>query len=98
MKSSIIKRSVVIHGHKTSVSLEQPFWDAFRDLAEGERISTSALLRKVDAERHQSNLSSAIRVFVLRRMREMIDGRPPQHDGERVAPEWWSQSTVNTSV
>lgn len=96
MKSPIIKRSVVIHGHKTSVSLEQPFWDAFRDLAESERISTSALLRKVDAERSDANLSSAIRVYVLRRMREMVDARPSQHEGERPRPSWWSPSTLNT--
>jgi predicted DNA-binding ribbon-helix-helix protein len=96
MKSPIIKRSVVIHGHKTSVSLEQPFWDAFRDLAEGERISTSALLRKVDAERHHANLSSAIRVFVLRRMREMIDARTPQHAGERANAKWWAPSELGT--
>lgn len=96
MKSPIIKRSVVIHGHKTSVSLEQPFWDAFRDLAEGERISTSALLRKVDAERDQANLSSAIRVFVLRRMREKADARPPQYDGERASANWWAPSELGT--
>ena len=96
MKSPIIKRSVVIHGHKTSVSLEQPFWDAFRDLAEAERISTSALLRKVDAERDQANLSSAIRVFVLRRMREKADARTPQYDGERAGPSWWAPSELGT--
>ncbi len=96
MKSSIIKRSVVIHGHKTSVSLEQPFWDAFRGLAEGERMSTSALLRKVDAERDHSNLSSAIRVFVLRRMREMIDASTPRQDGERARPEQWAPSQLGT--
>jgi predicted DNA-binding ribbon-helix-helix protein len=96
MKSPIIKRSVVIHGHKTSVSLEQPFWDAFRDLAEGERISTSALLRKVDAERNNSNLSSAIRVFVLRRIRELAEARAPQQAEERARPEWWAPSPVST--
>lgn len=94
MKSPIIKRSVVIHGHKTSVSLEQPFWDAFRDLADGERISTSALLRKVDADREHANLSSAIRVFVLRRMREMVDARTPQHDGQRAGA--WAPSELGT--
>jgi predicted DNA-binding ribbon-helix-helix protein len=96
MKSPIIKRSVVIHGHKTSVSLEQPFWDAFRDLAEGEHISTSALLRKVDAERNNSNLSSAIRVFVLRRIREIAETRVPRHEGEHARTEWWAPSQVST--
>lgn len=97
MKSPIIKRSVVIRGHKTSVSLEQPFWDAFRDLAEGDHVSTSALLRKIDAERTHANLSSAIRVFVLRRMREMVDARAPQQqDGERAGAAWWSPEPLNT--
>ncbi len=96
MKSSIIKRSVVIRGHKTSVSLEQPFWDAFRDIAENERVSTSALLRKVDAERSHANLSSAIRVFVLRHMRELALAAQPPHDGERARTEWWSPSALGT--
>ena len=95
MKSPIIKRSVVIRGHKTSVSLEQPFWDAFRDIAEGERISTSALLRKVDAERSHANLSSAIRVFVLRHMREQAFGAHPQED-RRDGAELWAQSSFGT--
>lgn len=96
MKSPIIKRSVVIHGHKTSVSLEQPFWDTFRELAEGDRLSTSALLRKVDAERSHANLSSAIRVFVLRRMRELIDAKAPQHDGQHARPDYWEPSQLGT--
>lgn len=96
MKSPIIKRSVVIHGHKTSVSLEQPFWDAFRELADGERISTSALLRKVDAERSQANLSSAIRVFVLRRVREMADAKMPETDGATARPAWLASEAVRS--
>lgn len=97
MKSPIIKRSVVLHGHKTSVSLEQPFWDAFRDLAESERLSTSALLRKVDAERTDSNLSSAIRVYVLHRLRERASAATqPRHDGEHAAADWWTPSPVST--
>ena len=97
MKSSIIKRSVVIRSHKTSVSLEQPFWDAFRDIAESEHVSTSALLRKVDAERNSANLSSAIRVFVLAHMRDLADARrPQQQDGERAPASWWSPSALNT--
>lgn len=97
MKSSIIKRSVVIRGHKTSVSLEQPFWDAFRHLAEGERISTSALLRKVDAEREHANLSSAIRLFVLQRMRELAAARLSPHAGERPQANLWAASRLGTT-
>lgn len=96
MKSPIIKRSVVIRGHKTSVSLEQPFWDAFRDIAESGRVSTAALLRQVDADRSQANMSSAIRVFVLQHMRELADGAQRQHDGEGDRAGWWSPPTLNT--
>jgi predicted DNA-binding ribbon-helix-helix protein len=69
--SAIIKRSVTIAGHSTSVSLEQPFWTGLGRIAQAERTSVAALLRRIDAERSESgnaygNLSSSIRVFVLR--------------------------------
>lgn len=95
MKSSIIKRSVVIHGHKTSVSLEQPFWDAFRDIAEAERLSTSALLRRVDAERRHANLSSAIRVFVLGHMRDLAGAGPSKREDPSPRAGFWSPSNVS---
>ena len=96
MKSHIIKRSVVIRGHKTSVSLEQPFWDAFRGIAESERVSTSALLRKVDAERNQANMSSAIRVFVLRHMRTLANAEQRRSEDGHERPGWWSPSPIST--
>lgn len=98
MKSSIVKRSVVIQGHKTSVSLEQPFWDTFRDIAEAERVTTSALLRKVDAERRHSNLSSAIRVFVLQHMRGIANASlpPVATDGQTVGSSWMSPPRVSS--
>jgi predicted DNA-binding ribbon-helix-helix protein len=73
MKSAIIKRSVVINGHKTSVSLEQPFWDIARSLAEAERVTVSALLRRVDETRSHANLSSAVRVYVLQQVRAQAE-------------------------
>jgi len=69
MKSSIIKRSVVIGGHKTSVSLEEPFWIALKQIAHAQHVTLSALVAQIDDTREQSNLSSAIRVFVLRHSR-----------------------------
>jgi predicted DNA-binding ribbon-helix-helix protein len=69
MKSTITKRSVVIGGHKTSVSLEDPFWSAVRDIAGAQEMSVSSLLRQIDLARRNSNLSSAIRVFVLENLR-----------------------------
>jgi len=72
MKSLVVKRSVVIAGHKTSVSLEQPFWDIVREVAGAEGATVSALLRRIDAQRKQSNLSSAVRVFVLEHVRARL--------------------------
>jgi predicted DNA-binding ribbon-helix-helix protein len=65
MKSSIVKRSVVIGGHKTSVSLEEPFWADLKQIAHTQHVTLSALVSRIDGEREQSNLSSAIRLFVL---------------------------------
>jgi predicted DNA-binding ribbon-helix-helix protein len=69
MKSTITKRSVVIGGHKTSVSLEEPFWSAVREIAGAQEMSVSSLLRQIDLARRNTNLSSAIRVFVLENLR-----------------------------
>jgi predicted DNA-binding ribbon-helix-helix protein len=60
------KRSVMIAGHRTSVSLEAPFWDVLREIAESRDQSVQSLIGVIDAERGGQNLSSAIRVFVLR--------------------------------
>ena len=69
MRSAITKRSVVIGGHKTSVSLEEPFWNAVRELASEQQVTVSNLLRQIDLARTQGNLSSAIRVYVLENVR-----------------------------
>ena len=60
----LVKRSVRIAGHPTSISLEAPFWDALREIAAHRRLSVNALVAAIDAER-PGNLSSAIRLFVL---------------------------------
>jgi len=65
MTTGITKRSVMIAGHRTSVSLEDPFWDALRGIAEARGLSVQALIGEIDAGRDGQNLSSAIRVFVL---------------------------------
>jgi predicted DNA-binding ribbon-helix-helix protein len=65
MKSPVIKRSIVIAGHKTSVSLEDAFWSGLKDIAR-ERVATlSDLVGEIDAARRHGNLSSAIRLYVL---------------------------------
>ena len=65
----IVKRSVSIAGHRTSISLEEPFWEALREIAERDQLSVQALIGRIDAERGEQNLSSAIRVFVLLQLR-----------------------------
>jgi predicted DNA-binding ribbon-helix-helix protein len=65
MKSPVVKRSIVIAGHKTSVSLEDAFWKGLKDIAVVRNINLSDLVASIDAERRQGNLSSAIRLFVL---------------------------------
>ncbi len=62
-----LKRSITIAGHKTSISLEAAFWSALRQLATEEGSSLAALVAKVDAGRGTSNLSSALRVYALKR-------------------------------
>ena len=61
---ALVKRSVRISGHPTSVSLEAPFWQALKDIAARRQVSVNTLLSAIDSER-SGNLSSAIRLFVL---------------------------------
>lgn len=63
--SSVIKRSVIRNGHKSSISLEDQFWDALREIADHKDVAISTLVAAIDHSRTTSNLSSAIRVFVL---------------------------------
>ena len=65
MKSPVVKRSIVIAGHKTSVSLEDAFWDALKEIATLRRTTLSDLVASIDGGRNHGNLSSAIRLFVL---------------------------------
>jgi predicted DNA-binding ribbon-helix-helix protein len=63
--SGIVKHSLSIRGHRTSISLEAPFWEALRDLAAERCVPLAALVAEIDAGRGEANLSSAIRVAVL---------------------------------
>jgi len=69
MGAGIVKRSVSVAGHRTSISLEEPFWEGLREIAAKESLSVQALIGRIDAERGEQNLSSAIRVFVLMKLR-----------------------------
>jgi predicted DNA-binding ribbon-helix-helix protein len=74
MPSPILKRSVMLLGHKTSISLEEPFWQALREIAAERGTTTAALLNSIASKRVEGNLSSTLRVFVLAHFR----GRQPQ--------------------
>ena len=82
MKSLVIKRSLVIDRHKTSVTLEDVFWNALKDIAHGRGETLRHLIASIEANRQSANLSSALRIFVLRhymdqsaRQREMFEQR-----------------------
>jgi predicted DNA-binding ribbon-helix-helix protein len=72
MKSLITKRSIVVTGHRTSVSLEDAFWSALKEIAKARNVTVSNLVAAIDAERQQGNLSSVIRLFVLGNYRKQL--------------------------
>jgi len=63
VKSRISKRSIVIAGHKTSVSLEEQFWDSLKEIASQRGVTLAELVGAIDRDREHANLSSAIRLF-----------------------------------
>ena len=65
MKSPVVKRSVVVNGHKSSVSLEEGFWSGMKEIAAGRNMPLSDLVSEIDKNRQQGNLSSALRLYVL---------------------------------
>ena len=77
-KSQVAKRSIVVGGHKTSVSLEEPFWQGLKDIASKRCQSLSELVGSIDTERTFGNLSSAVRLFVLNHYQEESGGRTQQ--------------------
>jgi predicted DNA-binding ribbon-helix-helix protein len=81
MKTAVIKRSIILAGHKTSVSLENEFWDGLREVVSDRNKSLSAVVDEIDRDRDNCNLSSAIRVYVFTYFRGRI-GR----EGDGVAP------------
>jgi predicted DNA-binding ribbon-helix-helix protein len=74
MNPTNIKRSIVRNGQKTSVSLEQEFWEALREIASSQNTKLTTLVQKIDAGRVGTNLSSAIRVFVFNHQRAQLAG------------------------
>ena len=83
MKSLVVKRSIMVAGHKTSVSLEDAFWNSLKEIASGRNITLSDLITAIDSERRQGNLSSAIRLFVLNFYRnQLADVKDRRDDAE----------------
>ena len=72
LKSAVVKRSIVVAGHKTSVSLEDAFWKGLKEIAGGYHLTLSDLVARIDSDRQHGNLSSAIRLFVLDFYREQL--------------------------
>src|SRR5262249_22148610 len=95
MKSPVVKRSIVIGGHKTSVSLEDAFWGGLKEIASNRRLTLSQLLGSIDSERLHGNLSSGLRLYVLDYYRGKIGAMSAGGNatveraasGARIAPE-----------
>jgi predicted DNA-binding ribbon-helix-helix protein len=83
MKSPVVKRSIVIAGHKTSVSLEDAFWKGLKEIATARDMTLSDLVAAIDSERQHGNLSSAIRLFVLDFYRNGHSDHTDGRDGSR---------------
>jgi predicted DNA-binding ribbon-helix-helix protein len=86
MKSPVVKRSIVIAGHKTSVSLEDAFWKGLKEIASARNMTLSDLVASIDGGRRQGNLSSAIRLFVLDHYRSQAAGNGPREPGTPLTP------------
>jgi predicted DNA-binding ribbon-helix-helix protein len=77
LPSVVRKRSIAIAGHRTSVSLEEPFWTALKEIASARRVALFELVAEIDRDRQYGNLSSAVRLFVLEHYREFAEAKRP---------------------
>jgi predicted DNA-binding ribbon-helix-helix protein len=72
VKSVVISRAISVAGRKTSVSVEDAFWLALRQIANQRKLTLSKLVTFIDAERQNANLSSAIRLYVLKHFQDEL--------------------------
>jgi predicted DNA-binding ribbon-helix-helix protein len=79
MKSPVAKRSIVVRGHKTSVSLEDAFRSSLKEIGGERHMTLSDLVAAIDSQRQHSNLSSAIRLFVLEFYRTQLSDAEEGH-------------------
>jgi predicted DNA-binding ribbon-helix-helix protein len=101
VRSAVLKRSIVIAGHKTSVSLEDEFWESLKEIAGERGVTLGELVRTIDANRNHTNLSSTIRLSVLGFYRDQrgardktatdvrLGGTPSVGRAKRKAPVAW---------
>ena len=88
MQSAVVKRSIVIAGHKTSVSLEDDFWNALKEIKRSNNMTLSDLVADIDVRLLHANLSSAIRIFVLHHFRSQTShGSRPASAGSEAGAE-----------
>jgi predicted DNA-binding ribbon-helix-helix protein len=85
MKSPVVKRSIVVAGHKTSVSLEEAFWTSMKEISASRSMTLSDLVSEIDKGRKQGNLSSAIRLYVLDYFRTRAAGPSAHPEGKTWA-------------
>ena len=73
MTARPVKHSVTLHGHRTSISLETPFWTELRSIAAQKQMPINALVSKIDEGRGMdSGLASAIRIYVLQALKDQL--------------------------
>jgi predicted DNA-binding ribbon-helix-helix protein len=87
--TTVKKRSIIIGGHKTSISLEDNFWTSLKHIAGARQTTVSEVIASLDATRENGNLSSAIRVFVLAHYRAMAVENPQRdHEHDLYEASW----------
>jgi predicted DNA-binding ribbon-helix-helix protein len=87
MTSTVVKRSIVVGGHKTSVSLEHAFWTRLREIARSHGTTISELITSIDSRREAGNLSSAIRLFVLESYKHRLEENGAESLKTSIVPE-----------
>ena len=85
MKSSVVKRSIVIDGKKTSICLEDPFWSGFKEIAQEGHVTLSELVTRIKSEQAVGNFSSALRVYILSHYRERRAAEAPTHEASTAS-------------
>ena len=85
MKSLVVKRSILLAGYKTSVSLEDEFWTALKEIAGDRHVTFSKLISGIDKQRQHGNLSSTLRLFALEYYRGKAAEKPSDNARPTIA-------------